>query len=326
MTRRRDVLSSLGTMMAAPMALGLAGLARAQTDITKIYVGFPPGGLPDSVARTVAAAVGRALNGTAVVENRPGANGRLAAQAVKNTPAGSNALLVCPASALVHLPHVYNDLGYDPFKDLAPVAQVCENAFAFAISGKLPPRSLAEWADYCRQNPDRATFGSPGQGSSPHFMGVTLAKALGVTMNHIPYRGNNFALTDTAGGHISGMVSTTGQLQAPHRNGQMRILGVTSAQRLAELPDVPTFAESGVPQLTLTEGTWVMASTRMAQAMVDKVAASILDGLKDGTAVQALKAQADIAPLGPQALAERLRKDFDSRGAGIRAAGFKARQ
>lgn len=326
MNRRRDVLRNLGSMMAAPLAAGLWAPALAQADITKIYVGFPPGGLPDSVARTVAGAVGQALGGTAVVENRPGANGRLAAQAVKNTPAGQHALLVCPASALVHLPHVYSDLGYDAFKDLQPVAQVCENAFAFAISGRLPAKNLAEWAAFCRANPDRATFGSPGQGSSPHFMGVTLAQALGVTMNHIPYRGNNFALTDTAGGHISGMVSTTGQLQAPHRNGQMRILGVTSAKRLAELPDVPTFAESGVPQLTLTEGTWVMASARMPQATAEKVAASILAQLKEPAAVQALKAQADIAPLGPQALAERLRQDFDSRGAGIRAAGFKARQ
>ena len=212
------------------------------------------------------------------------------------------------------------------FADFAPVAQVCENAFAFAISGKIPATTMAEWVAWCRQNPDKASFGSPGQGSSPHFMGVTLARALGLTMNHIPYRGNNFALTDSAGGHISGMVSTTGQLLAPHRGGQMRILGVTSPKRLAELPEVPTFAELGVPALTLTEGTWVMASSKTPPAVVNRLSEAIVESLKDAAAVQALKVQADIAPLGSRALAARLRKDYDERGAGIKAAGFTAGQ
>lgn len=323
MTDRR---SFLGSLITAPLAGGLPAHALAQADVTKIFVGFPAGGLPDAVARTVAGPVGRANGGSAVVENRPGANGRLAAQGVRTAPADGRALLVCPASAMVHLPHVFPDLGYDPFADFTPVAQVCENAFAFAISGKIPATTMAEWVAWCRQNPDKASFGSPGQGSSPHFMGVTLARALGLTMNHIPYRGNNFALTDSAGGHISGMVSTTGQLLPPHRGGQMRILGVTSPKRLAELPEVPTFAELGVPALTLTEGTWVMASSKTPPAVVNRLSDAIVESLKDAAAVQALKVQADIAPLGSRALAARLRKDYDERGAGIKAAGFTAGQ
>jgi tripartite-type tricarboxylate transporter receptor subunit TctC len=323
MTDRRTFL---GSMLAAPLATALPARALAQADITKLFVGFPAGGLPDAVARTMAATVGRANGGTVTVENRPGANGRLAAQGVRTAPPDGRALLVCPASAMVHLPHVYPDLGYDPFADFTPVAQVCENAFAFAISGKIPATTMAEWVAWCRQNPDKATFGSPGQGSSPHFMGVTLARALGVTMNHIPYRGNNFALTDSAGGHISGMVSTTGQLLPPHRGGQMRILGVTSPKRLPELPDVPTFAELGVAALTLTEGTWVMASARTPAAVINRLSDAIVEGLKDPAVIQALKAQADIAPLGSRALAARLRKDYDERGAGIKAANFTAGQ
>lgn len=321
MTRRR----LLQQMMAAPLAWTVPSI-RAQGGPVRVFVGFPAGGLPDAVARSVAPAVGALMGSPAVVENRPGANGRLAAQAVKNAAPDGRTLFVCPASAMVHLPHVYRDLGYDPFADFVPVAQLVENAFAFAISGKLPPKNLAEWAAWCRDHPAQATFGSPGQGSSPHFMGVTLARGIGATMNHVPYRGNNFALTDVSGGHISGMVSTTGQLLAPHKAGQLRILGVTSPKRLPELPDVPTFAEQGVPTLTLTEGTWVFAPARTAAPLVERLSEAVLGVLKNRDVATALETQADVAPLGATALAARLRKDFDERGAGIKAAGFTAGQ
>ena len=164
-----------------------------------------------------------------------------------------------------------------------------------------------------------------GQGSSPHFMGDQVGRALGVPMRHIPYRGNNFALTDVTGGHISGMVSTTGQLAPQHKAGNLRILAVTARTRLPELPDVPTFAEANIPQLTLTEGTWVLAPARTPAAVVDKLSAAILGLLKSQPQLAAsFEAQADLAPLGAAALAQRLREDFDRRGAGIRAAAFSA--
>jgi tripartite-type tricarboxylate transporter receptor subunit TctC len=325
MNRRQHLRHLLATPIAAPMLLG-AGPAAAQAGPVRVFVGFPAGGLPDAVARSLAPAVGALMGSPAVVENRPGANGRLAAQSVRAAAPDGRTLLVCPASAMVHLPHVYKDLGYDPFTDFAPVAQLVENAFAFAISGKLPARNLAEWAAWCRDHPAQATFGSPGQGSSPHFMGVTLARGLGVAMSHIPYRGNNFTLTDVSGGHISGMVSTTGQLLPPHKAGQLRILGVTSPKRLPELPEVPTFAEQGVPALTLTEGTWAFAPARTPPAVLERLGEAVLGALKQREIATALETQADIAPLGPAALAARLRRDFDERGAGIRAAGFTAGQ
>lgn len=321
MTKRRNVLQTL----AAAGILPVLPFARAQSPSNRILVGFPAGGLPDIVARGIAVGVSQALEGPSVVENRPGANGRLAGQAVKAAAPDGRTLLVCPASAMVHLPHVYKDLGYDPFADFAPVAQLVENAFAFAISAKNPARNLAEWGVWCKQNPEQATYGSPGQGSSPHFMGDQVGRALAAPMRHVPYRGNNFALTDVTGGHISGMVSTTGQLTPQHKAGHIRILAVTARTRLPELPAVPTFEEQGMAQLTLTEGTWVMAPGRTSAAVVDKLSAAILGLLKSQPQLAAsLEIQADVAPLGAAALAQRLREDFDRRGAGIRAAGFSA--
>ena len=319
MTHRRHVLQ----VLAAAGLLPVLPTSHAQAAGNKVLVGFPPGGLPDIIARGISAGVTQALEGATVVENRPGANGRLAGQAVKAAAPDGRTLLVCPASAMVHLPHVFKDLGYDPFNDFTPVAQLVENAFAFAISAKIPANNLAEWGAWCKQNPDQATYGSPGQGSSPHFMGDQVGRALGAPMRHVPYRGNNFALSDVTGGHISGMVSTTGQLVPQHKAGHVRILAVTARTRLPELPDVPTFAEQGMQQLTLTEGTWVMAPARTPAAVVDKLSAAILGLLKSQPQLAAsFEAHADVAPLGAAALAQRLREDFDRRGAGIRAAGF----
>ena len=320
-TRRHTLRTLLGAGVTLSTMPGWA-----QSSTVKILVGFPPSGLPDQVARAIAEPVAQAMGVPAVVENRPGANGRIAAQAVKNAAADGHTLLLCPASAMVHLPHVYKDLGYDPFTDFVPVAQVVENDFAFAIGPKIPAKDLKEFAAWCREHPQMASFGTPGPGSSPHFMGVTLARALGVDMNHIPYRGNNFAITDMAGGHISSMISSSTFVVAPHKAGQVRVLGITGRQRLPSLPDVPTFAEQGIAQLSISEGTWVMAPARTPAAVVDKLADAVIGSLKTRAMQQVIQGQAEAAPLRSAALVQRMRQEFDQRGAGIRATGFSASQ
>lgn len=319
---RRNALQALA---AAGAAWAVPG-AQAQAATARILVGFPPGGLPDMVARAIAEPIGQALGVAAVVDNRPGANGRIAAQAVKNAAPDGRTVLLCPASAMVHLPHVYKDLGYDPFTDFVPVAQVVENDFAFAISPKIPARDLKEFAAWCRANPQAATYGTPGPGSLPHFMGVALAKALGVTLNHIPYKGTNFAITDLGGGHIAAMISSSTFVVTPHQNGQVRVLGVTGRQRLPALPDVPTFLEQGITPLNITDGTWVMAPAKTPQAMVDKLAEAVISSLQGREMKQVTSGQAQAAPLRPAALRERMRQEFDQRGSYIRAAGFSATQ
>lgn len=319
---RRHTLSTL--LGAGASLASLPGWA--QSSNVKILVGFPPSGLPDQVARAIADPIAQAMGVPALVDNRPGANGRIAAQAVKNAAPDGMTLLLCPASAMVHLPHVYKDLGYDPFTDFAPVAQVVENDFAFAINPKIPARDLKEFAAWCRENPQTASYGTPGPGSAPHFMGVTLARAMGVQMNHIPYRGNNFAITDMAGGHISSMISSSTFVVNPHKTGQVRVLGITGRQRLPSLPEVPTFTELGIPPLNISEGTWVMAPARTPPAVVEKLADAIIASLKTRAMQQVIQGQAEAAPLRPAALTQRMRQEFDQRGVGIRATGFSANQ
>ena len=320
MIDRREILQSLTGAAAA-----LAVPAAFSQQSTRILVGFPPGGLPDLVARTLTDPIFKAMGTPAVVENKPGANGRLAAQAVKAAAPDGRTLLLCPASAMVHLPHVYNDLGYDPFADFVPVAQIVDNDFAFAINAKIPAQNLTEFAAWCKQNPQLATYGTPGPGSSPHLMGVMIAKGLGITMNHIPYRGTNFALADIGGGHITAMIAASSFVAGPHKAGQLRALGITGRNRLPAMPDVPTFAESKLPQLTLTEGTWVFAPAKTPQATVDKLADALIGALQTREMQNLIQGQAEPAPLRSKALATLMREEFDRRGADIRAAGFTAR-
>lgn len=311
-------------------AATLAGLSPAawsqQRGPIRLFVGFPPGGLPDLVARALAEQLRKSFDVPAVVENRAGANGRIAGQAVKAAAADGNTLLVAPASNLVHLAHVYTDLGYDVLTDFAPVAQVVENDFALAISSKIPAKNLQEFAAWCRANPTKATFASPGTGSAPHLMGLQIGRALNIPFSHVPYKGSNFALTDLAGGHIASMVASTSFMLQPLKSGSLRILAVTGNARSTVLPDVPTFKESGLAQLTLTEGTWLLAPAKTPAPVVERLAAAALESLKGKEMAGVLDGVTVAAPLGPRDLARVMREEYDKRGAIIKAFGFTANQ
>jgi len=313
---RRFALQTIAAALSGVHTLGWS-----QAGVTKILVGFPPSGLPDMVARSLAEAMGR--NGMpAVVENRPGANGRLAAQAVKAAAADGRTLLITPASGMVHLPHVYKNLGYDPFTDFAPVAQLVENDFAFSVSPKLGVKTLAEFAAWAKKNPDAATYGSPGLGSAPHLMGATLAKALEAPMKHVPYKGNNFAINDISGGHISSMFTSTTFAAAAYKAGNVRLLGVTGRRRHAAFPDVPTFTELGFKGLSIVEGTWLLAPAKTPPSVLEKLAALAAAAATSQEMKNVIQDQATAAPLAPAAVAALMREEFERRGASVRAAGF----
>lgn len=318
---RRVFLRQLGA--AAVTGFAAAPLF-AQRGPIRVYVGFPPGGLPDLVARAVAEQFKRSMGVAAVVENKPGANGRIAGQAVKNAAPDGTSFLVAPASGMVHLPHVYKDLGFDPLTDFVPIAQMVENDFALAINSRIPATNLTEFAAWCRANPAQATFASPGTGSSPHLMGLQIAKALGVTISHVPYRGSNLALADLLGGHVASMISSTSFVMQPHKTGQVRILATTGRARSKVLSEVPTFEESGMKQLTLTEGTWLLAPARMPADLVEKFSQAAIESIKSKEMQVVLDGQTVEAPVGAKDLARQMREEYDERGAQIKAAGFSA--
>lgn len=324
MNRRTWLAASAKGSLA--LALGeFSAHSFAQADTTHVIVGFPPGGLPDMLARALAST----LEGTAIVDNRPGANGRLAAQAVKRAAPDGKTLLLAPASAMVHLPHIYSakDLGYDPFTDFTPIAQLAENDFAFAVNAALvPARNIKEFGEWCQAHPQQAAFASPGQGSMPHFMGTMLARALGVKMLHVPYKGNSLAINDVAGGTVASIFATTAVLAPMATSGKLRILGTTGNTRNAAVPNVPTFKEQGIDALTIVEGNWVLGPAKMPPELVERISTRALASLNTSLMKNELTSQATAAPLGPKEVAKKMRAEFDSRGAAIRQAGFSAEQ
>ncbi|MFO0233676.1 MAG: tripartite tricarboxylate transporter substrate-binding protein, partial [Burkholderiales bacterium] len=239
---RRALLG--GGLAAATFAL--AGPARAQPAPLKVVTGFAAGGSVDGVARLLAEQLGTALARPAIVENRTGAAGRLAIEAVTAAPADGDTLLLVPQGPMTLFRHVFRNLKFDPDRDFSPISRVCVGDYGLTIGPSVPAKDFAGFREWLRTAGDKAVYGSPGAGTIPHFLGVSTARALGVAMTHVPYRGSALSLTDVAGGQIPCMFSPVGDAIEQHRSGRVRIVATMGAARSPFLDGVPTMKESGV--------------------------------------------------------------------------------
>lgn len=235
--------------LAAALALlgALGGPATAQDrPPLKILVGFPPGGSADVLARRVAGAL-RDEFVPVTVENRPGAGGRIALSAVKNAKPDGQTVIILPSGPMVLFPHVYRKLDYDPVKDFTPISLLAHFQFGVVSGPASHVKTVAEMLAKAKADPQSATYGSPGQGTLPHFMGVLMEQSTGVPFTHIPYQGGAPANNALLGGHIGYKFDVVSETAELHRAGKVRIIAVTGAKRDPQVPEVPTLRESGVP-------------------------------------------------------------------------------
>ena len=255
------------------IAAGMASLgvpAFAQAEAFRIVVGFPAGGIVDVIARELGEALKPLLGGRSVViDNKPGAGGRIAIAAVKAAAPDGNTLLLTPASIMTLYPHVFKKLSYDTVKDFAPVSTVCMSTNALAVGKHVPAKTLGEFIAWCKANPKDATYASPGAGSGPHFLGAQIAQAAGIEMLHVPYKGAPDILNDLYGGRVASFVTALSNAVQPHKDGRMRVLVTTGERRSSQLPDVQTVAEAGYATLTMMEWFGLLAP---AATPGDKVA------------------------------------------------------
>jgi tripartite-type tricarboxylate transporter receptor subunit TctC len=265
MVSRRQLLEQSAAAFCA--AAGIAPVARAAiiAKAGRVIVGFPPGGAPDMVARLVADALKSSYAQTVIVENKPGAGGRIAAESVKSADADGSTMLVTPNPIITIYPHVYRKLAYDPLHDFVPVTSLCSYPLVLSAGPGLPPsvKSLADIVPWAKANPNSASFGTPAAGSTLHFIGLVLASAAGITLEHVPYRGPSDLVSDLVGGRIPLAVTPPAPVVPHIRAGRLRALAISSAARSSILPDVPTFKESGYPQLAVNDwiGLFVPAKT-----------------------------------------------------------------
>lgn len=237
-------------LLLASVALGLSALpsltmAQDKPPI-KIWVGFPPGGSVDVVARILAERMRTTLDQNVIVDNKPGAGGRIILGDLKRATADGNTLVLAPSGALVIFPWLYKNLGYDPMKDFSPIARV--TTFDFAVTAGLgaPAGDLKSVMTWLKANPTKANFATSGAGTVPHFAGILLSNEVGIPFTHVAYKGGAPAAQDLLAGQIPLMVDTASETIEHHRSGKLKILAVTGEARSSALPEVPTLKELGI--------------------------------------------------------------------------------
>ena len=229
-------------------ALLLLGAAAAQAQgkpPLKILVGFPPGGSADVLARLVADALREDFS-PIVVDNKPGAGGRIALNMVKNAKPDGQTVIVLPSGPMVLFPHVYKKLDYDAVKDFTPVSQIARFQFGVVAGPASGAKSVAEMIAKARANPGASSYGTPGSGTLPHFMGVLMEQSSGIQLNHVPFQGGAPANNALLGGHIDYKFDVVSETAELHHSGKARIIAVTGARRDTQVPEVPTLREAGV--------------------------------------------------------------------------------
>ncbi|MCW5633276.1 MAG: Bug family tripartite tricarboxylate transporter substrate binding protein [Rubrivivax sp.] len=256
MNDRRHLLLTFG---AVALGAGLPGPAGAQApapalDTVRILTGFPPGGTVDVVARRLADRLRGTYARTMLVENKPGAGGRLAVEELRRAAPDGTTLLITPAAMVTLYPHLYPKLSYG-IDDVTAVCGATTVVFGLAVGPAVPEgvRTLKDFLDWARVTPARASFGSPGAGSPPHYVGALLDKESGVALNHVPYRGTVPGVQDTLGGQIASFIGPIGDYLPHLKTGRLRVLATSGPTRTRFLPDVPTFTELGFKPLEQVE-------------------------------------------------------------------------
>ncbi|HYT98473.1 MAG TPA: tripartite tricarboxylate transporter substrate-binding protein, partial [Casimicrobiaceae bacterium] len=214
-----------------------------------ILVPVPAGGTSDYVARLIADRLSNELTRPVIVENKPGATGRIAVDALRNAKPDGATLLLAPITVPVVAPLVFKNLSYDWSRDLVPVAQLATYEFALAVMSDHPARSVREFVAWAKEHRSKATFGAIAIGSLPQLLGMMLAKTGGIELDHVPYNGIAPLETDLMRGQLAAGIGVVSDFIALHRAGKIRILATSGAKRSTVLPDVRTFGEQGYPSL-----------------------------------------------------------------------------
>ena len=288
----------------------------------KLIVNFPPGGVADTLARAIAPGLTDMLKQPVVVENRPGANGSIGADAVAKSPADGYTFLVSSGGAMTVDPFLYPNLPYDTQKDLTPVASLAVVRVFLLVHPSVPAKNLNEFLAYARANPGKLSYGSAGSGSSPHLAGEMLKRAANISATHIPYKGAAPALNDLLGGQVQFMFDPGPGLQHV-ATGKLVAIAVASGKRAAKYPDIATLDELGVRvDADTTFGVYAPGGT--PAAIIERMNREINRTLNSPALIDNMaKLGGDVAPLTIAEFVSRQAADRARYGAFIKEAGIK---
>lgn len=281
-------------LVAAALCCMSAGPAVAQQAVTRLVVGFAPGGPLDSVARILAPQLGKELGAQVIVENRAGANGAIAAESVVKAPADGRSLWISSVGAVAINPSLYEKLPYDPVRDLAPVSLVVNTVEVPVVGANHPARDAADFIAQARARKDGATLGSSGTGSVPHLAAELLAEVTRARIAHVPYKGVAPAITDSIGGHIDGLFADIPVVLEFIRTGKLKVRGIAAPGRHPALPNVRTLQEQGIRGVDSDNWYGIFATKATPAAEIEKLSQAVRRTLADPDV------RSRLAPLGLQ--------------------------
>src|SRR4029079_15216050 len=313
--RRRFLFGSASVI--ASYALGLSpALSPPLHSTARILVGFPPGGPSDVIARLVAEQM-KAYASSTIVENRPGAGGPVAMEALKNSAADGSVMVLTPAVAMCLYPHVYKSLSYNPQQDFVPVSTICTTSMLFVVGPMVPGtvKTLPDFIAWCRNNPNQSSYGSPAAGSPLHFLGVMLSRAANFDYLHVPFPWTAPSIQSMLSGQIASCISPIGSFVPHVRAGTLRALATTGAQRSPLLPDVPTIREAGYPALQFEEWFGIFVPSRTPVGTVETLNSALRAALQTKEVQAGLATQSvEAGGLTPADFARQVKADFDRWG------------
>ena len=301
--------------------LVVAGAAHSQQPI-RINIGFVAGSAPDTLARLISERMRDSLGRVVLVDNKPGAAGRIAVDATSAAAPDGGTLMMVPNGPMTLFPWVFKGLGFDPVRDFTPLSLVTLSELVLSVGPVTPARTVAELRDWLRANPGKANFGSGGTGTILHFAGVAFSQAIGVPMQHIPYKGSVLAVNDVMAGQIAMSVSSTAEVAELHRTGKIRIIAPIGSNRLPFAPDILTLKEGGID---IDMSTWfaLYGPAGMPAPLANAYSRAVATALTD-TKVKETLLKLSQTPVGstPEELARRQLSELKAWEKIIKTSGF----
>jgi tripartite-type tricarboxylate transporter receptor subunit TctC len=313
-------------ILLACLMIALAPAAAAQSDYPsrpiRLIVTVPPGGAADFIARLVGAKLAESFGQPVLVDNRGGAGGTIATDAVAKAPADGYTLLQNSITTHGVGPHLYAKLPYDPVKDFAPVSGLALLPLIMAVTAELPPRNVDELIRFSKSN--SLNFASSGNGGAPHMAGELFKSETGAPITHVPYKGSGPAVADLVGGRVQIMFDAAPSLIQHVKSGKLRVLAAASAQRNRLLPGVPTFAELGYPKVTVSLWYGLLAPAGTPRPVIDRLNRETRKALEAPDVREKLLAQgAEPMPGSSEAFATFMHEESAKWAPVVKQAGVK---
>jgi tripartite-type tricarboxylate transporter receptor subunit TctC len=329
MITRRKLIQASAASALAPVLVGRTASAQTSSPqgwpvrFVKLVVPLTPGGGIDGVGRIVGARLSEMWGQQVVVENKPGAGGNIASEYVaRSAPDGYTIYITAAGLALNR--YLFPSINYDPVADFAPVTLICLFPNMLVVPNSSPLRSVTDLVAEAKQNPGKITFASPGHGSSPHMSGELFKYLAKVDLTHVPYRGAAPAITDILAGRIDTYFAVMASGLPLVQNGQLRALGVTTAERVQAAPQVPTIAEAGVPGYDTSSWFAFFVPAKTPPEIIRKMRADTAAVLAEPP-IKAKLDQLGLIPVGstPEELGAHLKAEMEKWAPVIRAAAIK---